>query len=1036
MNDVLITRPKITVMFVSILVIIGILTLFQLPQREVPEISADIANISTVYPGGAPEEVEQQVTVPLEEEVEGVDGIRSINSVSTSGFSNITIELEDGVNQNEVFTEIQQAVNAAEGTLPEQAEPEVAEQESLGGLSSYHVLHDSYEELYDLREMLQEWQGEIESTPGVGSVNIKGFPDQQLLINLDSEELFELGLQVPDVLTAVEEELQTQPLGIQELEGENVQLELATLASSEEINEIFVGQSFDGDPVYLEDIAEIGIDMDTPEDRITFEGSPAVSFTIFPEQGENIPQLHGTVDEQMQTLGEELPAGMELDLFYTQQTIVDEIFGDLAFSFSLAALSVIVVTLLGLNVSSAVIVALAIPISVFIGLIPLPFAGVDLNQISIIGLIVALGILVDDAIVVGDNIRNKYREGLAPVEGALTGTKEVRTSIIVSTLTIVFTFLPLVFITGNNGAFIRALPTVLITTILASTLVALTFVPIFLIWRRKKQIKKESYKNGRDGLLGNQLNRLSNWYSDTLLRRVVKHPWKVAITGLVVTTSFYALIPFIPVEFFPDTDRDEVTVELRMPAGTTLVETEETLLDMRDFILADDENVYETAVYAGDGLPPLFGQGLTNTGEETGNILLRVSREDQSANETISRWTDPLQEEFPDAEIELGTIEAGPPVGAPIAITLQGPEVEELMDISADLQERIADLPESGTVLDDLGPRRPTIVYEPVREELEDNEITMGALSEQIGLRTEGIPLFTFRTAEETTEIQLALDQIEAGENIDLEEIEIPSETETEENGAPLLITLDTLLEEETAEEIPQIIRDDGERTVTVRVYPGGENEDELEAEIEEIAADVRADLSEDYSVSVGGETEARTDFILELATLFVLVLFLIYIVIAIQFYSLALPFLVLSTVHIAASGAIVGLFVTQTGLGFTALLGIVSLAGIVVRNSIVLLEFIKLRRGEGMGLHDAVIEAGRVRLRPILLTAFTAIGALTPVALSGDVLFQPLSISIIAGLIFSALLTVIIVPALYTAFAEKYDKKEKSPRKDKKRNA
>lgn len=1025
MFDTIITRPKITVMFVSILVIIGILTLFQLPQREVPEISTDIANISTVYPGGAPEEVEQQVTVPLEEEIEGVDGIGSIDSVSTSGFSNITVELEEGTNQSEVFSDIQQAINAAAGALPEQAEPDFSEQEALGGLSSYHILHDSEEELYELREMLHEWQGEIESLPGINTVDIKGIPDQRLLINVDTEDLFESGLQVPDVLEAVEEELQTQPLGIQELEGENVQLELATLASSEELNEIFVGQSFEEEPVYLEDIAEIGVDMDTPEDSITFEDTPALSFTVFPEQGESIPQLHDTVDEQMQTFGEDLPAGMELELFYTQQTIVDEIFGDLALSFSLAALSVIVVTLLGLNVSSAVIVALAIPTSVFIGLIPLPFAEVDLNQISIIGLIVALGILVDDAIVVGDNIRNKYSEGMGPVEGALTGTREVRTSIIVSTLTIVFTFLPLVFISGNNGAFIRALPTVLITTILASTIVALTFVPIFLIWRRKKQIKKNAKRNSRDGLLGNQFNRLSNWYSDTLLRRVVKHPWKVAVTGLAVTASFYALIPFIPVEFFPDTDRDEVTVDLRMPAGTTLAQTEETLQEMREFILADDEYIYETAVYAGDGLPPLFGQGLTNTGEETGNILLRTDREAQSANETISRWSDPLQEEFPEAEIELGTIEAGPPVGAPIAITLQGPEVEELMDISAELQERIGDVPESGTVLDDLGPRRPTVVFEPVREELEENGLTAGALSEQIGLRTEGIPLLTFRTAEETTDIQLTLDRIEAGEDIDLSEIEIPSATETEENGAPSLIALDTLLTEETAEEIPQVIRADGERTVTVRVYPGGEDEEALEAEIESIAADVRENISDEYTVSVGGETEARTDFILELATLFVLVLFLIYIVIAIQFYSLTLPFLVLSTVHIAASGAIVGLFVTQTGLGFTALLGIVSLAGIVVRNSIVLLEFIKLRRAEGMELHESVIEAGRVRLRPILLTAFTAIGALTPVALSGDVLFQPLSISIIAGLIFSALLTVIIVPALYTAFAQTFEKKK-----------
>ncbi|PTL40068.1 efflux RND transporter permease subunit [Alkalicoccus saliphilus] len=1024
MFDKVIQWPKITIMFVFILVAVGVLTLFQLPQREVPEIAVDIGNISTSYPGGAPEEVEQQVTVPLENAVEGIDGIESISSISTSGFSNITVELEDNVNQNEVFTEIQQAVNGTEGDLPEEASPDFSEGDGLGGLSSYHILGDTYEDLYELRDMVENWQGEIESIAGVSRTTVKGFPDQQFLIDVDSEELFEAGLEIPDILDGLEEELQTPPLGIHEFEGENIQLELSTLTSPEEIGGIFVGQSFDGESVYLEDIAEVGIDLETPEDRITYEEEPAVSFTVMPERGVSIPDLHSEVNEEMETLAQELPEEAELDLFYTQQTIVDEIFGDLAYSFAFAAASVIIVTLLGLNVSSAVIVALAIPTSVFIGLIPLPFAGVDLNQISIIGLIVALGILVDDAIVVGDNIRNKYRQGMEPLEGAIAGSREVRVSIIVSTLTIVFTFLPLVFISGANGDFIRALPTVLVTTILVSTIVALTFVPIFLIWRRKKQIAK----NGRsrrleDGLLGNQFTKLADWYADSILRRVVRHPWKTAITGLVVTTALYGLIPFIPVEFFPDTDRDEVTVEVRMPAGTTLESTETVLEDMRDFVLDEDTHVYETAVYAGDGLPPIFGQGMDNTSEETGNLLLRVNREEQSAQETISRWTEPLQEEFPDAEVELTTIEAGPPVGAPIAVTLQGPDVETLMDMSEEMQDRIADIPESGTVLDDLGPRRPTLSYEPDREALEEYNLTPGAVSEQIGLRTEGIPVLTFRTAEETLDLQMTLDRIESGETIDLSEIEIPSEAETGEEGAPELITLDTLLAEEETEEIPRILRDDGTRTVTVRVYPGDNDEEALTAQIEDIAADAEETAGSSYTASVGGEEEERTDFILELATLFIVVLFLIYIVIAIQFYSLAVPLLVFSTIHIAASGAVVGLFVTQTGLGFTALLGIVSLAGIVVRNSIVLLEFIKQRREEGMGIHEAVVEAGRVRLRPILLTAFTAIGALTPVALSGDVLFVPLAISIIAGLIFSALLTIIIVPALYTAFTGKFGK-------------
>ncbi len=1013
-------------MFVLILVVVGILTLFQLPQREIPEFSFDIGTVSTAYPGGTPEEVEQQVTIPLENAIENIDGISDMNSVSTSGFSNIVIEIDDSADKNDVFTDIQQAISRAESELPEQAiTPDFTQAAGLGALSSYHILNEDREELYELKDLVHDWQGEVESIPGVDGTIVKGFPDQHFQIDVDSDELFSRGLQIPDVIEGVDQELNTQPLGVQQMDNQNVQLALSTLEEEGEIGSIFIGLDFDDDPVYLEDIADVGRMNETPDNLISFEDKPGISFTIIPSSGVNIPQLHDEVDERIMTLAEDVPEEMSFELFYTQKTIVDEIFGDLTLSFALAALSVVVVTLLGLNLSSAIIVALAIPTSVLIGLIPLPFFNVDLNQISIIGMIIALGILVDDAIVVGDNIRNKYREGLSPLKGALAGSKEVRVSIITSTLTIVFTFLPLVFISGGSGDFISALPTVLIATILASTVVALTFVPIFLVWRQKKLLrkKKNTRRAQKDGLLGKQLDSLANWYSDSILKRVVRHPWKVAIIGFVITTSFYALIPFIPVEFFPSTDRQEVTVDVRMPAGTTIEDTEATLEDMRSFILEEDEFVFETAIYAGEGLPPLFGEGISNSGEETGNLLLRVDREEQSAVETISRWTEPLQEEFPEAEIELTTIESGPPVGAPIAIKLQGPEVETLIDLSNELQDRIAELPESGTVLDDMGPLRPVVVYEPVREELEENGITLNQVSEQIGLRTDGIPLLTFRTAQDAINLQLTLDRVEGNGELDLSEMVIPSQAGGGEGGPPELIELDTLLESSEGQEIPQVIRENGERTITVRVFPANDSDSVLEDEIEEITDDVRASVSSDYTVSLGGETEARTDFILELATLFLVVLFLIYIVMAIQFNSLTMPLLIMSTVHIAGAGAVIGLFLTQTGLGFMALMGIVSLAGIVVRNSIVLLEFIKQRRAEGMSIENSVIEAGRVRLRPILLTAFTAIGALTPVALSGDVLFVPLAISIISGLLFSAMLTVIIVPAAYTAFATKFGK-------------
>ncbi|WP_026690300.1 efflux RND transporter permease subunit [Alteribacter aurantiacus] len=1030
MFNSVIKKPKITLLFLLLVTIIGAITFTQLPQREIPEVTFDIGTISTPYPGASPEEVERRVTNPLEEELLNIDGIADISSVSTSGFSNIIVEISEQADRSQVFSTIQQTVSDVSSSFPEQVqEPDVSEEVQLGALSSYHLLSDDRENIYEVNGLIDEWEQEIQSIPGVQGTLVKGVPSEEVVIDIDFDALFEEGLQMPDVISALDEELNTAPLGIERVDDENVQLALPRTEELDALESLSLGLNMDDEPVYLSDVGTVSLERVDEEDLITYEGTPAASFTVIPDAGVDIPGLHETVDERMEMLAADLPTNVELDLFYTQNTIVQEIFGDLAVSFLFAILAVIIVTLLGLNVSSAVIVSLAIPVSILIGLVPLPFLNVDLNQISIIGIIIALGILVDDAIVVGDNIQRKYQEGLSPLEGALEGSKEVRVSIITSTLAIVFTFLPLVFITGANGDFIRALPSVLITTIIASTIIALSLVPIYLIWLQRRKVRKQGttgieQPGVKVGLLGKQIDRLADWYSNTLLRRVVKHPVKVGLAGLVFCILCYGLIPFIPVVFFPSADRPEVTVEVRMPAGTPIEETENVLFDMEEFITSEDQNVIETAVYTGSGLPPLFGEGMNNTGEETGQVLLRVDRELQSAEATIDRWSDTLQEAYPDAVIELSSIEAGPPVGAPIAIKIQGPEMDELKTLRDDLQDFIRSTPDSGNVVDDLGDDRPTLLYEPNRDVMEENGITLNQISEQIGLATDGIPVGTFDDGLNTYDMQLIVNGDQ--EELVLEDFEIPSQV-SGEGGMPEFIGLDELVTETRTEQTPLIARENGDRTITVRVFPGEADQQELESEIESYVADVTTsgDFDNDYTISIGGETEDRSDFFVELAMLFIVVVFLIYIVMAIQFYSLVMPLLVMSTVFLAITGAIIGLFITQTGLGFMAMMGIVSLSGIVVRNSIVLIEFIEQRRREGMALEDAVVNAGNVRLRPILLTAITAIAALLPVAFSGDVLFVPLAISIISGLLFSAVFTVILVPAFYTALKRKSARRE-----------
>jgi multidrug efflux pump subunit AcrB len=1013
--EMTIKKPKITLIFLALLVLIGTITFFQLPKREIPEFTFNIGTITTIFPGATPEEVERNVTVPLEEALKGIEGVKEMTSVSGAGASTIVLQLGDNSDKMIVFGKVRNIVSQVSTTFSEEVfTPTIREDIQMGALSSYHLLSENRENLYTLNETVEKWQKQIESINGVRGTIVKGLLEQELVISLDSEKMISQGIFFPQVLDGLAGEFDTIPLGRQQNVGRNVQLAFQSYKSIPEIEEVFIGLTRENDKVLLKDIGTVEIRNVKPKDYITFNGTPALSFTVLPEKGVDIPSLQKKVDEKLASVRQELPEQISLDLFYTQNTIVEQIFKDLSISFLISIFAVIIITLLGMTITSAIIVALAIPTSIILGLIPLPYLGVDLNQISIIGFIIALGILVDDAIVVNDNIQRRYKLGDGPLEGALKGTREVRVSIITSTLAVVFTFFPLLFLTGGNGDFIRALPSVLITTIIASTIISLTLVPIYTSWRRKKGTGKKEEKLG---LLGGQIDRLANWYSSNILRRVVKAPVKFSVVGLVICTLIYGLMPFIPVVFFPSADRAEVTVDVTLPVDVTMEKTNESLVEMAN-LLAEDEAIVEISIYTGTGLPGLFGQMMTGTGENTGQLLLRINRDIQRADETIAKWTNELRNSFSEAEIKMTTIETGPPVGAPIAIKVSGTDLEELINVVTTLKQGITAIEGSGVVLDDMGSPWPTVIFEPNRDTLTEHGLTMRQLSEQIRLVTLGIPLGTFDDGMENWNMRIVVDEVDEGASLDLSTLVLPSKKRIEGQFQPELVGFDELLTELTTEQIQKIPHINGVRTVTIRAYPGEEEKAALEKNINEIIFSM--DLKEGFTISVGGEFEARNDFFIEITKLFFIVIFLIYIVMAIQFYSLITPILVMSTVYLAISGAILGLFITQVGIGFMAMMGIVSLAGIVVRNSIVLIEFIEQRLKEGKDLHEAVIEAGRARLRPILLTAFTAIAALLPIAFSGDVLFKPLAISIISGLLFSTIFTVVLVPAFYTAVNQK----------------
>ena len=997
-------RSKLFIFLIFIFMLVGVYVFMTLPQREIPETPPSLVLVSTILPGAGPEEVETSITNPIEREIKKVEGIASMQSISSNSASIITLEIEDGLEPDELVNSIQQQAQRASADFPDQAQATTVEKLDLTFPLVSYMFYGDRAELEGMEQMLLDLSDDVEAVSGVAGTAVKGLNEQQVLIELDSEELAANNLQAFEVLESLQQANQPLSLGTHDNGNEQLVLTIQQNEGIEKLEQLQVGES----AIRLADIASIETMDKETVDIVTYEGESAISYTVFLKTGQDVPSVDEKVSEVIDAFTVTLPAGVQADKYESQAANVNTIFDSLYISLLIAVLAVLVTTTAGLTLYGAFAVALTVLASVLIGMIPIPLMGVDLNQISVIGLIIAIGILVDDSIVVNDNIQRRYKLGDSPLNGAINGVREVYPSIISSSLAIVVTFSPLLFLSGGNGAFIKALPSILITTIIASTVLSITLVPMMQYLKTKRKVKKIS---DTPGFLGKSLEKLAVFYSEKVLRGVLKRPLVVGIGGLLVATGLLSLAFFTPFEFFPAADREEVTMDVRLAEGTPIEETDAFLANAAEQIIEEDGNVTETAIFAGEGLPNLFASSMDNTGANTGQIAFRIDREQTTAAEFIDKWQPELRERFPDAEIFLNTIVQGPPTGAPVTVTVKGEDIAELESLRDSLKAKML---EGGAdiVTDNLGEAVPATEYVPDMDALEENNIALSTAANQLQLLTQGVPLYSIYEGTIAYDVVLKQSGIEEGQEIDLSEFDLPA---LGGEGPPQFIAMDELLAAEETTALAQVPHEQAERAITLKAF--GEA-DGFEDKMLEVVESEKSALAEGYEITTGGENSDQQDFFTEIGVLFLVVLLLVYLVIAFQFKSFSLPFLVLIAVYLGISGAILGLFITQTPLSFLGVMGIVSLTGIVVRNAVVLIDFVEARRLSGnFEIKEAIVESGYARIKPIILTTVTSIVALIPVALSGDPLFEPLAITIIAGLAFSSLFTLVMIPSLYLVF-------------------
>ncbi|TDG00739.1 efflux RND transporter permease subunit [Paenibacillus piri] len=1024
---------KVTLLFFLMAVLMGIVNVFTLKQRENPEIDLTVALVKTVYPGASPEKVEQFVTRPLEEKIKEMSGISIMSSTSMANVSIINVEVKPDLDIKRAWDTLRQKVQSAESELPSEAEkPVVNDDLSKIAEQIFHFVVDTPEQLEPLRPTMELWKKQLSTVPGVSDVSIVGLPDQEVAIILDTEKMDTLKLPWNIVAQSLMTKHDRVPLGTVKQGAKSFYVDMSgEWKSVEEIADTELLGLPGGKALKIRDVAAVKLRPKDAEVSILHNGKPSLDLVINAEKGADIPGLQKLIDAKVGELRKQLPEQVELVSLFTQKESLDHLFRDLGRELLIGIAVVILVCSLGLTFGTSWIVALAIPISITVGLIPVEWMGIDLNQITVVAIVIVLGILVDDAIVVNDNIQRRLQLGDSPAKASLEGSRDVAVSILTATIATAAAFLPLFFLKGNIGSFIRPLPVVISLTLAASMAMSLTIIPIFRHWAGERALRRSksaprataagtaaaetsaaaAMQSGAEqaellspGLLGKQIQRLSSFYGKQI-HRFLKRPLLTGMAALLIGTSSFGLLPLLGVQYFPPAEKDEMLIDFKLPTGRVFAETEYTLMKAADWIQGQN-GVKFVSAYSGRSTPRFYYSESDQTGIELGQLFVKIDPKVIHTKEVVSVWRTELKKLLPDEiEVTPRELEQGPPVGAPIAIRISGGDLQQLRQLSGDVQSMLKQIPGTVSVTDDVGTDMNKYEMLPDPAKLQLYGVSEKDLSQTLRIATEGLKITTMQKDEDLLDVALYAKERAASPLETMKQMYVP----TQKGGT---VSVRELGDIRSGQMIKSIHHRNQTRTVIVRSY----TQDRLP---DDVVKDLKAELSRyplpnGYTVEFGGENEERNDAFAAIGKLSIVVVLLIYILMVMQFYSLSIPVLILSTVYLAAGGAVIGLYLTNSPIGFMALMGLVSLAGIVVRNGIILIEFIEQARERGLPLHEAVAEAGRARLRPILLTMATAIGGLLPMTIMGGNLWRPMGITIISGLIYSTLLTLIVVPSLF----------------------
>jgi multidrug efflux pump subunit AcrB len=1002
--------PLVSFILATMAVAVGIHSFLTMPRTEDPTITIRQGLVLAAYPGATSEQVEQQVTRKIEEHIFKFPEVLKRKTYSTSrpGLVTIRVELEDSVkNADQFWAKLRlEMIETAATELPAGVRGPIVNSDfgdTVAMLLAIHGRRYGYRELRDYADRIQD---ELRGVRYVGKLATYGEQSEQIWITSSLERMSQYLTDPLRVMQALQQRNIILSAGSLEAGPEKIPLRATGLFTTEDqIGSVLVDVSLSGQPVYIRDFAKVERRYQDPSFVTRYDGQPSVLLSVEMEKGNNIVQLGDQLGAVFSRVAAVLPPDLHVDLIANQPAVVKMRIAELSREFLLAIGAVILVTLVLLPFRVAVIAAVAIPVTVITSLGVLDNIGVQLNQVSIAALIMVLGIVVDDAIVIADNYVDCLDRGIPRPDAAWQCVQEVLVPVLTATLTIIASFLPLLILTGSVGEFIRALPITVAVALGVSFVVAILLTPLLCRSFIRQGLHANQPGKHPGPKMTSMLDRLQVTYNRLIVFFMRRKPL-AAFLGVIAVAAGILMFKIVPRQFFPSAERNQFVIDVWMPRVARIEATAE-VLGRIELALSRRDEVAHYAAFVGQSAPrfyynvspqdpdPAYGQFIVNTKKEKATPAL------------VAELRHSLAAVAPEALVIVKELQQGMTLEAPVEVRVSGNDLAELQQIGTRVEAILHRVPSAQLIHNDYFGDSYMVDVDIDTEVSNRLGLTNASVSNLLAGAFSGSPVSTFWEGDRAVTILLRLDALRRDSFNDVRNVYVPS-----------AITHDSVPLRSIAGLAPQwqtsrIVRRNGVRTLTVRAFP---REGHYASEIQNaIAPQLQAlALPGGYRFDYGGEVTNSSETLPLMTEALAISLVAIFLVLLMQFRNLSEPLLVMCSIPLALFGAMLGLLLTRNPFGFTAFTGMIALSGIVVRNGIILVDYIDQKLREGHPLETAVIEAGERRLRPIFLTTMAAAMGVAPMIISGSSLWSPLASVIAVGLVSSMFFTLLVIPVLF----------------------